>query len=111
MIVEPNWVSVEFFIEARRSTAVFEKIPIRIMSAPGEKRLIQVVPQFINITVQGQQQQIEKMRASDAYAYVNCYDLTESTAYELPVEINLPDNIQMVKTEPAIVQVSVTKIK
>ncbi|MDF7798766.1 CdaR family protein [Pontiellaceae bacterium B1224] len=111
MVVEPDWVSVEIFLEARSSTAVFEKIPIRIMCAPGEKKQIQVVPQFISITVQGQKQQIEKMRASDAYAYVNCYDLTESTAYELPVEINLPANVQMVKTEPATVQVNVTKIK
>lgn len=111
MVVEPDWVSVEFFLEARNSTVVFEKIPVRIMCAPGEKRQIQVVPQFINITIQGQQQQIEKMRASDAYAYVNCYDLTESTAYELPVEVNLPANVQVVKTEPAIVQVNVTKIK
>ena len=111
MVVEPDWVSVEFFLEARNSTAVFEKIPVRIMCAPGERRQMQVVPQFINITVQGQQQQIEKLRASDMYAYVNCYDLTESTAYELPVEVNLPANVQVVKTEPAIVRVNVTKIK
>lgn len=111
MVVEPDWVSVEFFIEARNSTAVFEKVPVRIMCTPGEKRQIQVIPQFINITVQGQQQQIEKMRLSDAYAYVNCYDLTESTAYELPVEINLPAHVHMVKTEPAVVQVSVTASK
>jgi YbbR domain-containing protein len=111
MDVDPDWVSVEFFIAARNSTAVFEKVPVRVLCAPGEKRQIQVVPQTINVTLQGQQQQIENMRASEVSAFVNCYELTESAAYELPVEINLPANVQKVKTEPAVVQVQVTTIQ
>lgn len=108
MVVEPNWVSVEFFLEERNSMARFEKIPVRVMCTPGDPRQIQVVPHQINITVQGLQQNIEKLRAEDIFAFVSCYDLTESAAYEMPVEVNLPADIQVVKTEPAVLQVQIT---
>ncbi|MEI6892910.1 MAG: CdaR family protein [Pontiella sp.] len=111
MVVEPNWVSVEFFIEERNSTAIFEQIPVRVMCAPGDPRLIQVIPHQINITVQGQHQEIEKLKAEDIFAYINCYDLTKNADYELPVEVNLPDHIQMVKTDPLVLQVQITNPK
>lgn len=111
MAVEPDWVSVEVFLEARNSTAEFEKIPVRVMCAPGDSRQVQVLPQLINITVQGRQKDIEQMRATDVFAYVSCYDLPESAAYDLPVVVDLPPNIQVIKTEPAVVQVEISTIQ
>lgn len=110
MAVEPDWVSVEVFLETRNSTAVFEKIPVRIMCAPGDTRHVQVVPQLITITVQGHQKEIDQMRATDVFAYLSCYDLPENAAYELPVVVDLPKNIQVLKTEPAVVQVEISNI-
>ncbi|VGO17378.1 CdaA regulatory protein CdaR [Pontiella desulfatans] len=107
MRVAPDWVSVEFFIEAHSSTETFEKIPVRTMCAPGEKRQISVQPLTVEIIVQGQQQKIEKLRASDIFAYVACHDLTESAGYDLPVEVDLPTGLQLVKTEPAVVHIEI----
>jgi YbbR domain-containing protein len=107
MLVDPDWVTVEFFLEARNSTETFEKIPVRTMCAPGEIRRIEVQPQTINITVKGKLQRIEQMRTADVFAYVSCYDLTESTGYDLPVVVDLPSGLQLIKTEPAVVHVEI----
>jgi YbbR domain-containing protein len=109
--VDPDWISAEFFLVERNSMAVFEKVPVRVMSAPGEQRVIMVAPQSITITLQGQQQKIEQLRASDLFAYVSCYELTENAAYELPVEIDLPPDVVVVKTEPSVVQVEISSPK
>jgi hypothetical protein len=107
MRVEPDWVSVEFFLEAHNSTETFEKVPVRILCAPGERRKIDVQPLAINITVSGQQQRIEQLRAADIFAYVGCYDLPESTGYDLPVVVDLPSGLQLEKTDPAVVHIEI----
>lgn len=107
MTVEPDWVSVEVFLEQRSSTQVLEKIPVRTLCSPGDRRNILVSPQTISVTVSGQQQKIEQIRPTDIFAYVNCYDLLEAATYELPVSVNLPDGLQLVKAEPSVLQVEI----
>ncbi|MDH3981702.1 MAG: CdaR family protein [Kiritimatiellaceae bacterium] len=109
MVVDPNWVSVEFFLEAHTSTETFEKIPVRTMCSPGDLRNISVSPQTISVTVSGQQQRIEQIRTTDVFAYVSCYDLLESTAYDMPVVIDLPEGLQLVKTDPSVVHIEIGK--
>jgi YbbR domain-containing protein len=107
MRAEPDWVSVEFFVETHTSTETIEKIPVRTMCAPGEKRQIDVEPSSVVITVQGQQQRIEQLRTAEIFAYVNCLDLTEITGYDLPVVVNLPAGLQLLKSDPAVVHVRI----
>lgn len=111
MSVKPDWVSVEVVLEERNSTAVYEKIPVRIMSASGDSRKFTVFPETVNVMVQGQKDQIEAIRSTDVFAYVSCDELTENASYELPVEINLPVNVQSRKAEPATIQVDVSGAK
>ncbi len=108
MLVDPDWVTVEFFIEARNSTETFEKIPVRTMCSPGDRRNIDVQPQTISVTVQGKLQRIEQMRTADVFAYVSCYDLEESTGYDLPVVVDLPSGLQLIKTDPVVVHVEIS---
>ncbi|HEY5652846.1 MAG TPA: CdaR family protein [Pontiella sp.] len=107
MQVDPDWVSVEFALETRNRTKTFEQIPVRTMCAPGERREININPKTVSITVRGQQERIEKMFSVDASAYVSCYELSESTRYDLPIAVTLPDGIKLVKTEPAVIHVEV----
>ncbi len=108
MNVNPNWVSVEFFLEARNSTKIVENIPVRTLCAPGDRRKIDIQPQTINITVQGKLQRIEQMQTANIFAYVSCHDLEESTGYDLPVIVDLPSGVQIIKTEPVIVHVDIS---
>jgi len=107
--IDPEWVTVEFALEVRSSTTVLEKVPVRIMTAPGERRTIDVQPLVLNVTVRGQQQRLEQIRSADVFAYVNCMELAESTGYDLPVVVDLPSGVQLVKTDPAVVHVQISK--
>ena len=107
MRVEPDWVSVEFVLEQRSGTQIFDQVPVRVLCAPGERRQVDIQPQFINITVRGQQQRLEQIRSADVFAYVACTELVESTGYDLPVVVDLPTGLQLIKTDPAVVHVDI----
>lgn len=109
--VDPGWVSVEFFLEERNGMESFDKIPVRILCTPGERRNINVSPQTVSLTVRGPKQRIEQMRKENVFAYVTCSDLTESTAYDLPVMVDLPSGLQLVKTDPSIVHIEIDSAK
>lgn len=107
---EPDRVSVEFTLVARSSTAVLDEVPVRILSSPGARRRIDVQPLSVSVTVRGQQQRINQLRSADVFAYVNCMELTENTGYELPVIVDLPTGLQVVRTEPAAVKVEIGNV-
>ena len=109
MTVQPDWVSVEFFLEQRSSTQKFEGVDVRVMCSAEEKRTFTIRPSKINVVVKGQQQRIEQMPPTDVFAYVSCADLVENTGYDLPVIVDLPTGVQLVKTEPAVVHVNIDK--
>lgn len=105
--VEPDRVSVEFVLETRSTKVTFENIPVHVMCNPNEQRSFAVRPLTINITVRGLQQRIDEIRASDIRAFVSCTELIETTGYELPVSVDLPEGVSLVQTEPAAVIVEI----
>jgi YbbR domain-containing protein len=107
MRVDPDWVSVDFTLVPRSSTQTFDNIPVRILCASGEPRRVVIHPQVIKITVKGQQQRIEQMLTADVFAYVDCAALTENTGYDLPVIVDLPTGLLLVKTDPAVIHVDI----
>lgn len=110
MAVDPDWVSVEVILETRSSTASFEKIPIKLVCSPGEERKIELAPQVVNILVQGNKKQLETLNGNSLFAYVNCHDLSEAASYELPVHVELPEGVEVIKMEPAIVNVNIINL-
>lgn len=103
--VDPDWVSVDIQIEQHTGTRTFERIPVRVVSASGENRRIELVPQFVNVTIRGQQQRIEQIREEDVFAYVSCTDLTETGGYDLPVTVRLPAGVQLSGAEPGTIHI------
>lgn len=104
---EPDRVSVEFVLAAHRGTTTIDNLPVHVMFPPGETRAISIQPQTVNVTVQGPQQRIEQLRMTDLSAFVNCTELTESSVYEVAVNINLPTGLQVVTTDPLVVEVRI----
>ena len=107
MRVDPDWVSVDFILVQRSSTEEFDNIPVRILCASGERRHMQITPQTIKIAVKGQKQRIEQLRTADLFAYISCTELHENTGYDLPVIVDLPEGLQLIKTEPAVIHVNI----
>jgi hypothetical protein len=103
----PDRVSVQITLEARSSTVVMEKVPVRVLSSPGDRRRINVQPLSISVTIRGQQQRIDQLRAGGLFAYVSCMELDENTGYDLPVTVDLPAGLKLIKTEPAAVRVEI----
>jgi YbbR domain-containing protein len=107
MQVDPDWISAEFTLEQHSSTQVFKNVNVRTLCSSGEKRQFNITPKTIHVTIKGQQQNIEQIRSNDIFVYVDCSDLAEGTKYELPVVVDLPNGVHLVKTEPAIIHVDV----
>ena len=105
--VDPAWVTVDFFLVQHNGTQEFDNIPVRILSAPGETRIMTLSPQAVKIEVTGPKDRIEQMRTAEVFAYVNCADLQESTSYDLPVAIHLPSGLKLVKAVPAAIHVDI----
>lgn len=66
-------------------------------------------PKKVKIIAKGQQKRIEQMRKVDIFAYVDCTELMESTSYDLPVNVNLPSGLQLIKIDPAIIHIEIKK--
>jgi YbbR domain-containing protein len=107
MRVDPDWVSVDFALVQRSSIEEFDNIPVRILCASDEQRNVAISPKYVKITVKGQQQRIEQFRTADVFAYVSCTELHENTGYDLPVNVDLPEGLQLVKTDPAVIHVDI----
>lgn len=109
MQVDPEWVSVDFILAQRSNTEEFADIPVRILCATGgTPRTMKITPPTIKITVKGQQQRIEQFRTANIFAYIDCSGLHESTGYDLSVNVDLPEGLQLIKTDPAVIHVDVT---
>lgn len=105
--VDPDWVSVDFSLVQHSSTEEFDDIPVRLLCASDESRKMELHPKKVKIIAKGQQKRIEQMRKVDIFAYVDCTELIESTSYDLPVNVNLPSGLQLIKTDPAIIHIDI----
>ena len=81
---------------------------MRILCASDEQRHLKISPETVKITVKGQQQRVEQFRTADVFAYVSCTELLENTGYDLPVNVDLPEGLQLVKTDPAVIHVDIS---
>ena len=107
MKVDPEWVSVDFILAQRNSSVDFTDIPVRVLCAAGKPMNMTITPKTVKMTVRGQQQRIEQLRTAPLFAYVDCSDLSESTGYDLPVNIDLPEGLHLIATDPAVVHVDI----
>lgn len=111
MKVDPNWVSVQFIVVQRSHTQEFKEIPVRILREAGDSRNITITPKFINLTIKGEKERIEKFALTKPVAYVKCTELYENTGYDLPISIDLPEKLQLIKTDPPVIHINITPIK
>lgn len=109
MQTDQEWVSVDFVLIQRNSTEELIDIPVKILCNAGVSRNMELHPKTINITLRGQKQRIEQFMTADVFAYIDCTGLTETTGYDVPVNVDLPDGLQLISTDPAVIHVDMTK--
>ena len=104
---DPEWVSASLSVVQHTQTKEFPRIPIYTLCAPGETRQILVHPKNVTLIVSASSYQIEQLRPSDLFVFVDCSDLNETTTYTLLPTPYLPNGVKFVKTLPASIQVEV----
>ena len=106
--LEPAWVEVSVDLAERVSERRFMNVPVHVLGAPREERFFTVAPERIHLVVSGAQKRIERLQTDAITAYVRCDELDATTSYDLPVQVDLPEGIKLIKTEPSVVKVDIT---
>ena len=106
--VDPDWVSVEFKLIEHGSIQEIQDLPVQVVCTSGSHRRFEVIPAAVKITIKGQQQKIEQIRADNVLAYVSCTELEENATYDVPVAVNLPAGVHLIKSEPSVVKVTIS---
>jgi YbbR domain-containing protein len=106
--LEPTWVEVSVDLAERVSERRFINVPLNVLNTPREERFFNIAPERIHLIVSGAQKRIERLQMDAITAYVRCNELETTTSYDLPVQVDLPEGIKLIKTEPSVVRVDIT---
>lgn len=82
----------------------FSDLPVLVMSSAEDVRNFRVHPKTIEVTVQGERNALQALKAKDIHAMV---DLTGIAAHDLRkrIEVSTPAGVTHVKVDPEEVQV------
>ncbi len=105
--VEPERVNVEVTIIEQSARRVFEEAEVTALVQSGRSHDVDLEPGRVKVILQGPAEGLERLDLSDIRAYVDCTALEPSARYELPVRIDVPNDIRVVETDPSIVSVNI----
>jgi len=100
-------VKVLVQIEAINATEKLVDIPVSVINLAEGKQAV-LVPEKVNLTVQGPQEKITSLDKLAVKAYVDVAGL-DSGAHELDIKVELPEGIKLEKVEPGKVKVTINE--
>jgi YbbR domain-containing protein len=86
----------------------FDKIPVKILGAPGRSEKVEVTPAEISIDLKGSKKQFEKIATDKILTYVDVASLGPGE-HVVPVKLVLPEDISLKEDKPLMVKVSIKK--
>jgi YbbR domain-containing protein len=98
-------VSVE--IEATAEDYTVGHVPLRLRNA-GRGASVEVVPSEVGVVTRGVRDQLQKLQAAGFVAYVDLAGLAPGR-YNLPVRVEPPQGVTVVRAEPATVRVRIAR--
>jgi len=84
-----------------RSSRVFHQLPVAVMTAPGDRRALQLDPQTVDVQVGGAPEMLPRVRPRDVRAFVDLKPVTEESQFRLRVEVHTPFGVILDKVTPA----------
>ncbi|MBU1694280.1 MAG: hypothetical protein KKC51_09990 [Verrucomicrobia bacterium] len=102
----PGQVTVEVTMGERTTTEVWPGVPVDVLTAPGPREHVQVVPTEVTVSVRGRAEVLKKMDARDIRVYADGSEVEKSGAYDLPVRVHAPPALAVFKIDPAVVRVT-----
>lgn len=103
--VEPDKVLAEVTLIERSDEREVADVPVRVLSDTGARAAVGVTPSRVKVHLRGQPEALDRVRAEDLDAYVDCTRLDPAARYDLPVRVFAPPGIKVVGAEPETVQV------
>ena len=103
--IVPDQVEVTITIEEEQASRVFERIEVH---AKDFKGVYNVTPQSVYLRVTGPKIAVEKLKLTSEEVYLNLHGLTPGE-HQLPLEVSLPAEIQVVEQKPQRFRVRITK--
>lgn len=104
-VSSPGRVTVTVPIRPRTVDRLFTAVPVRVRNA-GRGVSAQVAPAVVAVAVHGPQDVVEALRPDAVAAFVDLAGLGTGQ-YNRPVRVDLAQNVVVVRTEPAKVQVRI----
>lgn len=105
--VTPSWVNIEYELMERSESIEFTNVPVQVISRPEDTRQITVIPTQIALKIKGAPERVDQLSSSSIVCYVNCTDLKENAAYDLPIQVDLPAGLQLMDCQPNVIKVNI----
>ena len=105
---ESQYVDVYVKVEAELVKKTLEKIPVALLQQPGVGTSVEFEDTSIQVTLEGSEDLVEKIRDTDLKAYVDITDLKPGK-YQLPVHIIPVQGLQILGFSPQAVEVEILR--
>jgi YbbR domain-containing protein len=86
----------------------FSQIPVKILTPSSGQGKVQLEPSEVSFVLQGSRQQLEKLAPEKILAYVDLSEV-ESGEQQVPVQLQLPDEVRLKSDEALTVKAVVKK--
>lgn len=79
----------------------FRQLPVLVLTAPGDRRVVRVEPDRVEVEVSGPPEVLPRLHARDVRAFVDLTSLKETRPLRLRVEVHTPSGVTLDKVRPA----------
>ncbi len=104
--IEPPDVLVHVIITEKSESLEWKNLPVLAVVRPGSTLKAEINPSRVNVKVTGRADTLGKMTNTIPKVFIDCIDLDQSLAYDLPVNIHLMTGLDVsASADPAFVRV------
>jgi YbbR domain-containing protein len=91
--------------ESTSDAMVLKRMPITLLTAPGDQRRFQVDPAEVTLLVRGDPNLLRQTERQDFEVYVNLVDVPEGETLRKRIQVNTPVGVTLHQVTPAFVDI------
>ena len=115
MLATLIWFAIHFGIQSglrspeiliiNPTTKQFSRVPIRILSQPGDARVFKVSPKEVVLTVVGEEAILRELTGESISVFVDLTNVHSSHETNQQVKLDIPSGVTAIRVEPRTVNV------
>ncbi|NQU41284.1 MAG: hypothetical protein HQ523_15150 [Lentisphaerae bacterium] len=104
--IEPREITARVTIVTERISRGITNVTVLAVMSPGVPAVVELEPRVVDVVLQGRTEVLEGIPRDALHVYVSCVGLAPDATYELPVQVHLPPEVDVLaRVEPATVKV------